>query len=392
MMKMLLTNIDQKLKNTTKNNSISCHYLTFFSRNVLILIMVLAGTLVYGQTIWIANSNPGATTGNHVKTGANAINDILSDVTLLSGDIIQVVPSSVAYNDVHVTLNGLSFYGIGTNPQKEGNKVSYLNTLFLSEAADNTVISGMNINYLYFSDAANQTINGALIENCYLGIAEGYYASVTVKNLTLRNNIIGKSPITGERIHTYASSNVVINNNIIITGNSPSYDGISAANGTIISNNLFLGAATANYNAFGTLNLCTVKNNIFYGLDMEGTNGAAVSSCSFLNNISYGGTITDIAALIAANGNSGSANQSNTDPQMVNVPYATDWIFTYDPHLKGTSTALAAGTDLTDMGITGGTVPFNFAGTYLPLIQQVTPSQVINSGSTMPLTIKAKGN
>ena len=45
-----------------------------------------------------------------------------------------------------------------------------------------------------------------------------------------------------------------------------------------------------------------------------------------------------------------------------------------------------------DIGPSGGAVPFNAEGNILPLIQSITVPPVIQVGSDLPVTIKAKGN
>jgi hypothetical protein len=361
-----------------------------FYNTILAFIILSAGSLasVQAQTIRVANNNPGATAGVNVYVGATALSDAIT--ASVNGDIIHVMPSSVSYGNITIDKS-LRIYGIGSNPDKQGSKVSTVDYLYIADAGDNSTISGLNVNYyLYFGNAGNQTINGVLIENCYIAAIYAYTNSVQVSNTTIHSNIIGKSNFSTYRIYFYNNtSNIIITNNIFVVGlYYPMIYG--AYNGTIISNNLFIGNNDlANDWAFYDVETCTIKNNIFYGLNVTASSQALNNT--FMNNISFGVGVTTTFP-VGSNGNKGSGNLEAVDPKLVNVPYGVDWSYSYNPNLQAGSPAINAGDDGTNLGVTGSAVPFNFTGTNLPLVQSVNTPAVIIQGNNLPTNVKAKGN
>ena len=73
------------------------------------------------------------------------------------------------------------------------------------------------------------------------------------------------------------------------------------------------------------------------------------------------------------------------------------WTGAYDFTLMTGSPALLAGSDGTDIGISGGSYPFPDANLVLkttaaPVIQILNTTTVINPGADLPVRIKAKSN
>ena len=356
---------------------------------ILAATLLLTGFLfkVQAQTIWVANNNPGATGGTHVYTGAAALDTCI--VKASPGDIIHVIPSSISYGTITVNKT-LSIYGIGTNPVKEGTKTSIVDYLYIG--ASNCVVSGLQINtYFDIGSANSQVINGLLVENCYISYSILLYnTSVQVGNLTIHSNIFnGNNGYYRINLANNSSSNVSITNNIIMVDNS-TYGAISMNGGAVITNNTFISNGGSNSYAFNNLDGCVIKNNIFFGTKPFGY--TSTTNNTYTKNMTFGAANNSMP--VGINGNIGDTSLVSINPQLTNIPgNPLTWSFSFDPHPKGgISPAINAGDDGTDLGVTGGAIPFNFAGTNIPLIQSVSIPSVIIQGNTLPTTIKAKGN
>ena len=381
----------QSHKKTNHSGKIKFINMKSVLRYSIILLTVCITGFVHAQNIWIANSNPGATGGTRVYTGSGALASAVGAAA--SGDIIYAVPSSIKYDDITIAKSGLSIYGIGTNPNKEGAKRSYINYIYISDGAtagtiSSTIISGMEIeDAIEIGQNSNDIVDGLLIENCYLGYVQ--LNSGVGSNINISSNIfaIVTSYIKID-FNPNSTSNVVINNNIFIVNNYASYGAISGNNGIIVSNNLFVGESTNTEFGFYNFDGGTVKNNIFYGVTPKGGSGSFTNN-SFVNNLSY---LANDNVFSTTNGNTTIGQMEGVDPKLVNVPQSNSWDFSYDAHLQAGSTAINAGDDGKDLSITGGNVPFNFQGTNLPLVQSVNIPGVIIQGNNLPANVKAKGN
>lgn len=354
---------------------------------IVLLFFVTIGSLK-AQTIHVCNNNPGASGGTNVFTGNSAVVDAIAAAT--AGDIIHVIPSTITYTDFTVNKS-LSIYGIGTNPLKEGTKISKVGNVFIT--ANDVVISGMEVSYLYIGNASAQSWNGILIENCNInyGISNTYYTNINAGNVIIRSNIFNGLYNQIRLNFTFnTTSNISITNNIIVVENSTSYQGININGGAVITNNLFVGSGEVNTHAFRDIDGSVIKNNVFLGVQPFGY--TSTSNNTFINNVTWGSPNDSIP--IDINGNVGNNDFSNLDPVLIDVPLNTQWNVSYNPRpdTVAISPLTGAGDDLTDIGVTGGAIPFNFEGTNLPLIQSVSIPSVIIQGNTLPTTIKAKGN
>lgn len=369
------------------------------TKKVSSILFLLASVLikVQAQTAWIANNNPGASGGQNVKTGATALTNAIAAAS--PGDVIYVIPSTISYGTITVTKK-LSINGIGLNPNTQGTNSTIVDYFYIADAADYSVISGFKVNtYFELGSASNQAIKGILIENCNFN--NGIYIydsnSDSIKDVTIRNNLFNGSS-TNIRISLYKgitynlTSNISITNNIIMVPNNGSYGAIFVQGGAIIANNLFVSNGGSGAFAFEAVNNSVIKNNIFYGVQPFAVGGINNKN-SFIHNMSFGANNNSFP--VGTSGNIGDSTFVNTDPKLVNVPSGqTQWNFAYDPHPSTAtgSPATGAGDDNSDIGITGGPVPFNFSGSRLPVIQSVDLQSVIIRGGTLTPTIKATGN
>ncbi|MEO1253591.1 MAG: hypothetical protein AAFY41_01715, partial [Bacteroidota bacterium] len=242
------------------------------------------------------------------------------------------------------------------------------------------------------SPISNIFIENSLIDRIEV-TALGNFAGKIVSNVVIRNCILGRSQTIATPIINLINDNtsptsVLITNNVIMGTSST-----SAANGSvntfnaIIKNNLFLGNDASDF-AFGTVESSTIANNIFYGRAPRSDVAASeIINSTFDNNISFGNTDNSFATGtgIIENGS------IFTDPQL-SFSAVDDWDFAFDPTIPPGSPAENTGNDGTDIGLTGGTLPFSTTGTPLPIIQVLRFPEIIRQGTNVDATIEAEGN
>jgi hypothetical protein len=118
----------------------------------------------------------------------------------------------------------------------------------------------------------------------------------------------------------------------------------------------------------------------------------------FTNNITFNSSDTSLPPINnGTNTNSGIGNLPNTDPKFNNVPVNTNWLVTLDFSLQAGSLAKNAGSDLTDIGITGGTYPitagnFDLKPSSAPIIITFNPTGLVPQNQPVKTNIKAKSN
>ncbi|MEQ9021798.1 MAG: hypothetical protein RLN82_03450, partial [Pseudomonadales bacterium] len=136
-------------------------------------------------------------------------------------------------------------------------------------------------------------------------------------------------------------------------------------------------------------------NNIFYGAGVGSTQDHC-KYCTFTNNISFGPGATDFDYGTNTTG----GNLEATDPSF-NAAANFSFEFTDDYRLRDTSPAKNAGSDGTDIGITGGITPWpvtESAAPYIhssfPALPQITKMDIQNAsvgiGGTINVNVKAK--
>ena len=101
-------------------------------------------------------------------------------------------------------------------------------------------------------------------------------------------------------------------------------------------------------------------------------------------------------------GNTGSGNINNTVPGFINVPnptslYLSADIVNYNFSFASTAASYNAGTDGTNLGISGGPYPMNGSmlngRTRIPLMQELNiNNSVINQGQQLNVQFKARKN
>jgi hypothetical protein len=345
-----------------------------------ILIFWALGLFVgpaFSQTIYIANSNPGATGGTRVYTGTSAIINAVAAAS--NGDIIYVVPSSVTYSGPSLNGKSVTIIGGGFNPDKPNGVTSTLTGIYAN--ANNWRVSG-----LVFNSEINipGSFSNIMIDKCYIkgGLTDGSGGSAK-GNLIIQNCLITVATNGAQGLYVgVGSTSVRISNNIIYVTSGPAFRNL---NGATLEHNLVVGSSGSSTLAFNTVTSCEIRNNIFYGVRPIGT--TTFTDNVFQNNLSFGASDNTFAT---TNGNSHVNSLEGVDPLFTNFPLSGSFSFSYDPHPG--APAIGAGLNGTDIGLFGGLTPYDIYGTSLPLVQSVEAPGSHAQGTNMTIRVQAKGN
>lgn len=388
---------------------------------VLFSAAFLAVSFLISQTVHVVDNNAKAPTGDNVYGTLQEAADAAS-----AGDYIYVQPSPTTYGSISVEKE-LHIVGIGFNLTKDLPHQSRIGNITLRANSDNT------------ENASNSTITGLIISNIYLARNTNGGPVFTIDGVDIYNNIFNDLTWTISTSNTIPATNLNIYNNQINGGitfyrevdqviirNNLIY-GLTHFNSTnpnnafvqnniilsgirkdsegdilIIQNNNFLGQNGSN-NAFSsTLLDAFVSNNIFYGRTPSISTGGSSSSTNFQrndfdNNLSFETGNNELPPSGGGVSNSGSNNQEGVSPDFNgSIPVLSTWSSAYDFSLDPLSLAVDAGTDGSDIGITGGPYPittnFSLRTTSLPTIESLDVSTVINPDDDLDVSVQAKSN
>ncbi|MEM9859297.1 MAG: hypothetical protein AAF843_18205, partial [Bacteroidota bacterium] len=307
--------------------------------------------------------------------------------------------------------------GIGFNLDKDIPHQSTITNITLTNNTDNTSnasgteIEGLTVSNIFLASRISSAyaLDDIVIKNCRASVVAGrvdidnllivdtwpniieFFRRVT--NSEIRNNLIASRITMG----SITASSLIITNNIIFGTVSKS----SVGDNLIIQNNNFIGTRL-NTDAFGNMRDAVIANNIFYGRTPSITAAGNSSSTNFqrnifTNNLSYETGNNELPPSGGGVGNSGDGNIEGNSPLFVNVPLLNTWAEDYDFTLQASSPALNAGSDGSDIGISGGPYAwtesnFSLNTTPLPTIQIFNTTTVINPGDDLSVRVKAKGN
>lgn len=384
------------------------------------LLVALVPYCLSAQNIWVADNNPNAPTGSHIfSTVQEAVN------AASAGDIVQVQPSPYTYGNATIDKQ-ITLVGIGFNLTKDLPLQSSMGDITLTNNADNTsdadgtIIKGLTLGILYvganngpsytlenvtvynckinyvYSSTSYYPVDNFEIYNCYIfNSSNGIIFYKKVTNTLIRNNlIIGSIEL---RSSSAGTSNIITNNIL--------YDGIYVvADGTYtqIVNNIFVGQPGTESGFKSKLTHCIVGNNIFYGstpsIGASGSTSTNFQLNTFDYNLVYSTGDDTMPPTGGGVGNSG-ANNIVSSPDFLNVQLLNSWSSSYDFTLDSSvpSPAIDAGSDGTDMGITGGLHAWTDTNlildpTAVPTIETLNTSTIINPGDDLPAHVKAKSN
>jgi hypothetical protein len=287
------------------------------------------------------------------------------------GDII-LVSGGADYGTVTVTIP-LTIIGTGWYPQNQDSSVSMFDEIIVNSTAAGTVIQGLVIG----SVIANQTVADITLNRCNI-LNEVYGYAIEMQNWTIEDCLFTATTANlNASYFSFTNSNVY---NCVFNGY---VNASSTGNVNLLFNHcLFIGshADVGNGNNF----VSTYFNNcIFYGSSPTGTGTPA----NFNTCLSFQCTSNTFP-----NGSPGCFVGEN--PQFISFPLAGGF-FNYNDNfsLANGSPAHNAGTDGTDLGISGG--GNNYAWNYygIPLIPQVNyvniSTPIVSPGGTVSFQFKS---
>jgi hypothetical protein len=344
------------------------------------ILLIGIAVVTYG-TVRTVSNNPDIPAQ---YTSLQAAIDASSDT---EGDTILVAGSPTTYGDISINKK-VVIYGAGyNNPYGNNTKVEdiSLRTQNLSIGASGSRISGIFINYniyIYGNYTGGGKMENVVIERCRVQYIDFDRSDVSYTNDTIRNCLIKDSYIY---FHNGTYSNVVLHNNIF--SSEYLYQSSSADLSSVyLKNNVMLYESTNFFNS-GSYRIrnMIVQNNIFYDAEPQGCYG-----CTFQNNITYLNTNDDLIGT----DNTGSDNLINVDPKFKDAP-SQGFVYDCDLTLQNPgSPGLNAGTDGSDIGMTGGLMPYTPGAN--PKIPQVTEisfpdnASSVKVGGSLNVTFKAK--
>lgn len=312
-----------------------------------------------------------------------------NDTILISASLTSYGTASISKPGLHI--RGAGFYSADDMTTKVD--VIYLYDGSAGNSAKNTKISGIDIQtYLYIYSGYNGStentggITGVLIERCkikYLHFANNSYSGFNEKNDTIRNCVFQNGYISWTFYYnTFRYNNIHIHNNIFSYSYLHCYYGSASSDMDsifITHNNFVNNYSYSFYQVYGM----KIENNIFHNSVVSGA-----YNTSFVNNLVYGAT--DSLPGVA---NYGFGNKNNTNP-LFNGYTSGNWTPTSDFSLQSSSPAKNAATNNTDIGITGGPLPFTkpTAPTRIPIVTEITfpNGHVKPTGSTLNVQFKAR--
>lgn len=294
------------------------------------------------------------------------------------GDTILIAGSDVSYGVFNINKR-LTLIGTGYAAVNQLHTVTKaVNVSLVAEednfgtvvnSASNSKIIGIVATAITFSQSVS--ITDITISECLI---EGYiYMSSEATNVLIENNLIGGY------INFGTARNVVVRNNLFNEGVDVTLKD-SDKPSVLVVNNTFLGSgSTALFYQFsrGIFN-----NNIVYGFQPQGA-----ETVTFNNNISF--SAGDNAFLYGTN--TGGNNLEATDPEF-RVPGDLQGNLSPDKDysLSSGSPALNAGTDGTDVGMTGGSMPFDVAGSSVSPIPVIYRMDILNATLSVDDTLKIR--
>jgi len=350
---------------------------------ILLFTACFVCSMSYAGIITVSNNpdSPGQYT--NLQTAINVAS--VGDTILVSGS-----PSNYG----HITINKkLTLFGSGYDPNNTFAKVTYLQNVTLNrfdavQSASGTKISGFNLDALNINRNDPDTMKDITVERCLISNSISFqaFSASDYRNITVQNCVF-----TGTSTNiSFGNYSGVLHFNHIFRNNifngvirSDIQSDVLFTNLSLVQfrNNIFTGAGTGTI--LDEVKNAVFENNIFFRKDAgsNSSDGASAhcNECAFDNNITYQSAFD----AIPYGNNIGSGNLLSTDPLLVNYPVTgAAFSFSHDYTLMGGSPALLAGTDASDIGITGGAAPFEVAAP--PRIPQMT-SILIGPPSAVPL-------
>ena len=316
----------------------------------LLFAILLITIIGHGAILTVDNTVNSPAQYSVIQTAVDAASD---------GDTIYVVGSPTLYASAIITKK-IYLIGDGHNTNKQDPSISKVNTIQLKTTAlsssSGSIIEGLELNNLYIQGAYYSITDTMLVDSVtiqYCKINSTFHLYKYTSSVHIYNNVINS--MTNATIYNAYDglNNIVVNNNIIrynnFKGNNFHY--------TTFSNNNFI-STVVNSQVSKNINF---NNNIFYGLSPNHSSNPHDGNI-YSNNLSY---FTSNNVFDTIFPNSGASNFEGLDPQFVSKPTLTPFATTDDYNLQTGSVAINAGSDGTDIGITGGPNPWPKDGSSL---------------------------
>ena len=349
--------------------------------------LTLFATIVKANVLTVSNDPNRPAQYTSIVTALNAA---------AAGDTIQLYGGPNSYGDLTIT-KAITIFGNGFNPRKENFYHSKLGTISLSGNVSNVTLDGLTFQQFHPNANSAVTYNNITLKNCYIygeirlvAFQAPPACGVTIGNWLIQNcylrivnfgTSLGCSPISP------ITSGVLFKNcHIIRVLNTHDVQFVNCQFG----NNIDGGELTDSRN-------CTFDNSIF--LRFSFTQNSFTVNNVFHNCLTYQTMVPSANFDLNSwtNNGSGSAtgciiNQNpvynNTNLYRMIEPGIAERII-WDPSMQAASPAINAGTDGTNIGISGGTTSFRISGE--PNIPIIRKFQLINSvvPSNGTVTLKA---
>lgn len=348
-------------------------------KKVLITLVVSTIGLAGFATTYTLDNNPGAPADFTNATDAMS--------AVVDGDTLYVQPSPTSYGIISLD-NRVVILGSGHNPDFSASRSEFSGINFYNGSGE-SIIKGLYVSNLVRL-VENQTVNNVILSHNYFTGQNVINTEIwaTGAGWIIENNII-YSTSNWLSIPGFTNNTIFRNNLFCHVSYSLFY---SVSSGVVFDHNTFIFSGPSDITSiFNSSTGVVFTNNIVYVTAPSANNlQNNCSSCTWENNLTYSinNTITDLP------GN----NLNNVDPLFVNVPdNSANFLYTNDYNLVAGSPAINAGTDGTDIGLTGGIGTFNMNGfdPTLPRIGEVTllnATAPVNGTITLHVRGFASGN
>lgn len=326
----------------------------------------------------------------------------------LDGDTLLIYGSPTTYGAITINQKSLVLIGEGYNPNLS--LTTSFSTITLGRFDSNlsssgTTLIGLNVTSRIIinadwsgSSSATRTLQDFDIIRCTTSeidfltdTNDETLSNVNVINCIITSRIdLGYVFNVNDELININISNCIFDGNMRITAELNRQDGVLSTftdlSGVRFFNNLFIDGVNSGL-LDGTVNL-VFEDNIFFGHELYNGDYAQIT---WNNNLFYQTDQTPIGA----NDNVGSGNILNTDPLFTDYPASpTAFSYDHDYTLQNGSPALTASVNGDEIGIYGGSYPFEVgAQPPVPKIIEVTIQDGTSSvpqGGTINFNFKAE--
>ncbi|HEX5151347.1 MAG TPA: hypothetical protein VFW07_07855 [Parafilimonas sp.] len=334
----------------------------------LIFSTLITTTLIFAKAQSVITIQHGSTT-LFATTLDSAI------IKAQNGDYIYLPGGLIATSSTTITINkNLKIFGAGYHPDSSsatGITQIPSNILSFASGSDNSMITGIQLKEIYFSNAS--TLTNITITRCnFQGLVQ---AASNLTNILVTENVI-KGRINGAGVG--GNSNILFQKNII-------YDDLLNCWNYSFTNNIFLKQDISG----SFISVCVndiFENNVFINPGAS-FNGGSNANNTFNNNL----FVIDSATLYYTNASGiNNNNLFNQNPAniFVNLIQNSQWTSSQNFHLQPGSAGKGKGKDGTDIGIYGSAVPFKEGGIPLnPHIRNATIAATTNANGKLSINI-----